>query len=339
MKNRYYWLLALLGLFTYSCTQEEIIPEKQEAKKIEFSSYVHTKAALSGMDSLRARGFNVTAAFTGDDDMSSTARMDFLRDEHVTYNPTSSNWEYANTKFWPASPTEKISFFALAGFASYIVFNNYVGYPSFNYIIPDNHEDQVDVAAAVLTDVQRPAVGEKVIFDFEHVFSAIVFEMKTDYTQGDIILNRVTIDLTELYNSGEFVYGDTFADSDWTLGTSKFTNSSDVLFNGDLTLNTTDFQPVITNDLDNFLIVMPQNIPDNTVRVRFKFSIQKPGEPLETGYVAEEYIPADNLTKGTMHFYQITLYVQDILDNNYSVQFGSTTVSDWNQSTVEYPTN
>ncbi len=106
---------------------------EQVSQGVVFDAYINRTAtrsgatgtlALSGTPSLQVNGFGVLAYGTGEQFYSQLAIPDFMYNEHVVWNSTTSLWEYTPIKYWPNGEGEAtgvsgllpsyVSFFAYA---------------------------------------------------------------------------------------------------------------------------------------------------------------------------------------------------------------------------------
>ena len=117
MKTKSLFLLTITMLALAACSENEITEQNPEVNKpIGFDTYasVQTRGIEADIELLKGDGIGVMAYQTTGDYSTTGAKSEFMNKESVDWNNTTSKWEYAPVKFWPAGTDEKVSFFAYA---------------------------------------------------------------------------------------------------------------------------------------------------------------------------------------------------------------------------------
>ncbi len=200
-------LLALLA--AASCAElEQPVPEETS---IAFSAVVSgdmpaTRASgmISNDADLQDEGFGVFGCYTGLHNYSeSDASSSFMYNQQVEWVSGDSRWEYDPVKYWPGEEGHKVSFFAYAPYSagdgtgcipSYVRYQE-KGDPWIMYRIADNVDDQVDLLyAAPLLDQTRPAVNERLEFNFKHALACVGEKVTLDCSDALVTRQKSDVD-------------------------------------------------------------------------------------------------------------------------------------------------
>ena len=142
---------------------------------------------------LRQTGFGVTAYTTGETYYAAGQTKylpNFMYNQRVTYDPTSSSWSYAPLVYWPEGKT---SFFAYApyqqdaserltamnGSNSFPGGNSYKGDPTVTYSVAGDPTKSVDLLWATNTEglpwlnQVKPTVSSRLTFYFRHALAKV----------------------------------------------------------------------------------------------------------------------------------------------------------------------
>ena len=213
-KCRIFAVLLLALLASASCTEMEQ-PVREETP-ISFSAVVSgdmpaTKAeGMIDESRLKAAGFGVFGCYTGlyrysESDVNSS----FMYNQKVKWVSGDGRWEYEPVKYWPGEEDHYVSFFAYAPYSpgdgtgcipSYVRYQE-TGDPWILYRIADRIADQVDLLYATpLLDQTRPAVNERLEFNFKHALACVgeKVTVSTNVTNSNYVihLKEVSIDYT-----------------------------------------------------------------------------------------------------------------------------------------------
>lgn len=200
-------LLALLaGQACHDFRQEELYPISFRAVVSE-STPLTRAANMTGEAELQASGFGVFGCYTGLHNYAeSTVAPDFMYNQRLDW--ISGHWEYAPLKYWPGEEGHHVSFFA---YAPYSDGSNpcipscsrlqEAGDPWILYRLSDDVAGQVDLLyAEPVLDCLRPAVGDKVGFNFKHALACVGENVSVSSSSSgsgyEIRLKEVTIDYT-----------------------------------------------------------------------------------------------------------------------------------------------
>lgn len=193
--------LFLLGMvtagFAASCSSDDsfVSPETNDSSAIEFGTYVahsvESRAGTKGDMDLEhlKKGFGVFAYHKVGAGYSTGLKPNFMYNQQVTYQ--TSKWVYAPVKYWPNNPSEKVSFFAYApyvetvssdnveGITKIAPANNGTGDPIISYKVSDDATKVVDlVYDNTQKDKEKPAVGDKIKFQFKHALCKLQFNVQ-----------------------------------------------------------------------------------------------------------------------------------------------------------------
>lgn len=141
-------------------------------------------------------GFGVFGCYTGLHKYGdSNVHPDFMYNEHVTSDDDGATWTYSPIKYWPNGEGEVtgvtgevphyVSFFAYAPYTDFATGDvgycipstgqqGEIGNPWLTYRIHPDVAKQVDLlCASPLLDQTKPAIGEKLHFQFEHALACV----------------------------------------------------------------------------------------------------------------------------------------------------------------------
>lgn len=196
---------------------------------IKFGTYLgrdaQTKGTVFDQDSLK-HGFGASAFYTGQLLIADWHRTDaafggpnFMRNQKVSYNATTGNWEYSPIKYWPTMEGDKITFFAYAPYATqannYGFSSNYDHFTNMNYsllfTLQKDADRMVDFVAAAAYNQTFAANGNgnKVVFNFIHTLSRISFSAKTSEALAEgthIVLRNAELLPEGFYRRGMYYF-------------------------------------------------------------------------------------------------------------------------------------
>lgn len=216
MKKKSLWaIIALAGLTISSCTNDEVIPNTSVDNAIEFGTYLgrdaQTRASVFGNDVMKTAGFGVYAYYTAQTAWESYASKNlpnFMNNTKVTWNSTSSKWEYTPVKYWPNNTNDKVSFFAYAPWQendrnrnSNITLNQ--GAASLDFKVQNDVTKQTDLtwSATEHMDETKQSIDGQVDFLFKHALARIDFTLQAAVDQaaaGGTIAEGTTITLKKI---------------------------------------------------------------------------------------------------------------------------------------------
>ena len=228
-KIMFFSLLAGAMLAGCSSSDLETTYEKEVLQHreipVEFNTFLgnsaNTRAGETGIlttDALKAaasQGFGVFAYYTDGTGYSPSATPNFMYNEQVKFNNTTTNWEYAPVKYWPNefSTTatdgvpvdgnlDKLTFFAYApwvgktdntnavladmgnsGITNFSA-NNAAGDPTITYTVAEDAGESVDLlwasnASTELKDLTKPTTSSKVNFTFNHALARLGLKIRS----------------------------------------------------------------------------------------------------------------------------------------------------------------
>jgi hypothetical protein len=201
--RKVYFLAAAVAatLSVASCATSEVIDSElttDEATPIGFGTFLDRvsrgsaaaspKANVVGVPELKASGagFKVFAYYTAGVDWETyksgaPETANFMDNFNVAWNSTA--WEYAPLRYWPRTSNdewENLTFFAYSTPTGTTAAGQQNNNPKIHFITEETASTQVDLVAAVATDVTKASGNGKVDFDFKHILSKIGFKTKFD---------------------------------------------------------------------------------------------------------------------------------------------------------------
>lgn len=206
MKKVYFLAAAAAAaLSVASCATSEVVDSElaaADATPIGFSTFLDRvsrgaaaaspKASVLTTDNIKDAGFTVLAYYTGEDNWttyvsSAPADPNFMDDQAVTWNGTSTAWEYSPPKYWPRKDNnnwEKLTFFAHSTATGASADGASNSNPVITFTTQETAAAQVDLLAAVLPNVTKASNDGKVEFAFNHILSKIGFSIRLAESYG-----------------------------------------------------------------------------------------------------------------------------------------------------------
>ena len=194
MKTKDLWM-AIAAFAVAGCSQNEITeinPETNPA--IGFSVYTgtQTKGTVTNNEvtgtGIKAKGFGILAYYTNDNGFATSTSShtpNFMYNQKVEWKTSPDRWEYTPVKYWPNTPSEKLSFFAYApyeekpaGGTNYIKLSEQTtgGYPTITFTLQDVANNMTDLVVADAKDKKKE--DGSVSFTMAHVLSRALFQAK-----------------------------------------------------------------------------------------------------------------------------------------------------------------
>ena len=223
--KKYYLIISAMALMMAACTESAEFENDSRTSvndskvEVNFGSYVGkgTRAGATGVlttNELKTTGFGVMASYTNTTAWASATgeakQSNFMYNEGITWN--GSTWTYATTKYWPNDPALKISFFAYAPYVETAngesgitaIDDASVEDPKISYKLdPANF---VDLLWADAIDQSRMTNGNRVSFNFKHIVSKFMGDVKAKISKEELAgLNDpiVTIEKIIVENSDD----------------------------------------------------------------------------------------------------------------------------------------
>lgn len=203
--------LAVASLMLAACSSADEVatapaatPEAGETP-INFGAYMNRTTTRGGYEGELttpllqgvADGFGVMAYYTDNQPYNPNAIPNFMYNQQVTYD--TDHWTYSPLKYWPnefgaaatSTGLDRLSFFAYAPYTEVNPVTGYAltnpeygiigmtrstenGYPKVRYVASFNPSQRVDLCwAAPNRDAVKPAVDDKVEFNFKHALASL----------------------------------------------------------------------------------------------------------------------------------------------------------------------
>ena len=252
--SRHIFSLLSAALLIVACAEEERLDSDvttyvsgQTPVAFSIAQSTVTRTATGTIDdlpTLQSKGFGVFGCYTGLHDYANTSvSPDFMYNQQVEYNSSTSHWEYTPLKYWPIkgdAQVAKVSFFAYAPYADPATSPCITGLspaseqgdPYLIYRLAPTASQQVDLLFATpLYDQQCPSdattpvtfsfrhalacIGDKVAIECTDELAALLkSEIGEDVTKVELLLNRVDINYT-LTNKGKLVLSGNGMQANW----------------------------------------------------------------------------------------------------------------------------
>lgn len=241
--------LMATAMFAASCTKDEVINKNvKPANSIGIDiSTGKTRAAIVDLGALKAsNGFGVYATATS---IGLTGNYVYI--DNKIYKFDGSNWAWdGGDAMWPITNNYPMDFYAY-----YPTGTTLTSALTAEHTIAATPATQVDILAALKTNVMsRPSSGN-VNMNFKHILSKINFMVKTGNT---VTVEVQSIAIKHVGNKGTFDY----ARQDWTVVPSMFTSDYDFmkapLDNANKFVGATAGLSV--KGSDSYLMLMPQDL-------------------------------------------------------------------------------
>ena len=209
-------VVACAGVEDVVRTPEDTRPA--EPQTVSFGAYVNRSTTRGGyqgtlsLESLKLDGvgFGVFAYYTDNHVYSQTMLPNFMYNQQVTWDGTTSSWTYTPIKYWPnetgdngATTTDRLSFFAYAPYTAVDISTGRAttnptsgivaltrpsdsGDPVVRYYASWNPSEAVDLCWSNTNnfDKTKPALSETVSFNFQHALSALNVQIDADVDEA-----------------------------------------------------------------------------------------------------------------------------------------------------------
>ena len=209
-KKLFLGLLAAAAVSFTACQKDEVISEMPQDEAISFNTYLgrgaQTKGSVIETAGLQTAGFGVYAYYTGQNDITNTkfsTAPDFMNNVKVSYSGTA--WGYTDTKYWPNTEGDKISFYAYGPYdenttnAISVEATNTA--PTLTYTVDGDVTKHMDVLFTPAQENQTKENGS-VDMTFYHALSRIGFTVQASGTYSEVITLK-SVKLTgKFYESG-----------------------------------------------------------------------------------------------------------------------------------------
>lgn len=228
MNTKLYFVSALASMALLSgCSDNELasVETSQEKTPIGFhtvGNQMGSRATIIKPGNMTSTDFRVFA-FSQKSAEDTSDDIQFMGDKTNDYGHTGivinhkkGNWDYANAedlRYWPEST--KLNFYAISP-ASFVddMLSNFgwnitkdtktITYSSCDEYINNHGAINYDVMYAVAKDQTKNLNSGKVMFNFKHILSQIVFQAKTQYEGMQVEIKNIKIH--NLYFSGKFTF-------------------------------------------------------------------------------------------------------------------------------------
>lgn len=219
--KKYFIFAAIAAIvMSASCAKNETFVKMTDQDAVFFGAYSGRTITKAGptddmnLDALKQHGFGVFATYTGtdafEDDAIAGATDDFMYNQKVAFDTTTTSWVYSPIKYWPnptngqAADDQKVSFFAYAPYADPGAAEIY-GVTGFS-------------KAVALDNPADPADTTKHVHDFVHyTFSKdsanvdLMWGYKAKDTSTDPVTYTINNNLTRTTDKIRFVFQHLFA--------------------------------------------------------------------------------------------------------------------------------
>lgn len=326
-------LLAVATLSLTSCT-EEIFNEdsKTDSNQIGFQTIIgknqSTKATELDLNGLKTSGFVVNAYSTNNSNTNvdgDTYYYNFAENLRVTWE--NDMWNYAGNLYWPSGSS--LTFFAVGGDDVTNWTAERPSFPSFDYTISTNPEEQKDLVSSIHAN---RGLGGEAELDFKHILTQINFEIKGQ--DADFNYNVKKIEIIRVNGMGKYTYNS--GKGSWTPINS---GTEYTYFSNNTTPKVatgTNFTTFATGT--NALMLLPQNfegpyMQNQDPRILVTYNVtNSQGQIIENEKVANAPIPWESEWKiGTKINYKLTLPT-----SASRISF-SAEVSNWETGTPVFP--
>ena len=303
---------AAAAIMMVSCSNDQVVSKMPQDNAINFGMYfgrdAQSRAAIMGLDDLKAQSFGVFAYYTDNGDyVEGTSKPNFMFDQIVTWNGTDA-WTYSPLKYWPNETTDKLSFFAyaphttqeptgsieLAGFT-----NTTASAPVLKYTLADNLADHVDLLwAAPVENKTKQTTTEKVHFIFKHALSRIgfksvaVIDESSNDANGDIddgthtnpLDGNTKITLKSIKLIGKFYQGGTLnlKNGEWTNYVDPAATAREYNWTTFANSDVTTTKTVVLKNED-YLTVLPHT-SSQQIQIEVVYTVKTTDASLADGY-------------------------------------------------------
>ncbi|MFI3263245.1 MAG: fimbrillin family protein [Rikenellaceae bacterium] len=253
MKQFKHILYIIIILAILSCEKTNLNDSNDNQQLMTFNSSVEsTKAFQADSAVLKdVYGEFSVATFLASDD-----KTHYYSDV-VSY--TGSLWSSGATRYWPVG--NNLDMFAYSPIKDFIVIEDSETYADYSLVFtsPSAIDDQIDLLAITITNQAYENTNGIVDLKFKHILSSVKFSIgftESDVTLEKIAINYVNIEKQRTYN---------FAKEEWGNSENEYFDSTDglptyIIVDENKTTADTDTDPIIFDDIDNQLMIIPQPI-------------------------------------------------------------------------------
>ena len=185
---------------------------QEQPQAVDFNAYVNRSTTRGGyggelgLDQLKSEGFGVYAYYTDNHQYNQMSLPNFMFNQQVKWDNNTSKWTYSPMKYWPNETgknaiSTSIDYLTFFVYAPYTAVDNVTGCalsdtetgiirlshanengdPLVTYRVSFVPANRVDLCWAVPTlNKTKPALSEKVNFNFQHALSALNVQIDTD---------------------------------------------------------------------------------------------------------------------------------------------------------------
>ncbi len=288
MKRKlFFGLLAAAAVTFTACQKDEVLSQLPQDNEISFNTYLgrdaQVKGAIVEADSLKKHGFGVLAYYTGStaaEDYEFPATPNFMNNIKVYYQ--GSAWKYDNTKYWPNTDAEKISFYAYgpyddptAGASNAITVTTAVRQkPVLEYTVYEDITKHMDVLfTPAQEDSTKTSKNGTIAMQFSHALSRIEFEVKTtaDYSgTATITLNSVSLK-GKFYPSGTLNLGGSNIDWNEATAVDKTFTIDETGDTRNVTTTERTVQPTADGNTE-YIMIIPQEFAQSALSMSISYN-------------------------------------------------------------------
>ncbi|MBE9488613.1 MAG: fimbrillin family protein [Bacteroidetes bacterium] len=311
---------SLLAIATFSsCSKNETLNVNKTQNEIGFNAYTNspTKAEIissTNFNEFNVYGYRTTDAYNGEGDL-----IPYFKNLGITREDENRPWTHADKYYWPIND-EKLQFFAISPLNELVTNYNISSesYPSFNYTIGTEGDNQKDLIVSNLLNQEKPNEGGEINLNFKHVLSQINFSLKGEVDNFEYKITK--IELQYVKNSGKFTFDETSGVWSDQAGTTTYThNLTDFIIKG------TTLTPL--NDIDKTFILLPQTTTKNA-KIKVTYSVIETATNTEIFNSSKEVnVSSTTWAKNSNIRYNLTLPV-----GGEEMTF-TAEINDWNKET------
>ena len=263
---------AVAALAITGCSQNEEIEKAAKTAEIGFNAIVKntTRAAVTNIKNLG--NFKVHSYITGTTFGGSTELGTAYMNGVLFETEDNTTWTTSDTKtyYWPSETTKSVQFFAypstlISDFS--IPDTGTAGYPSFNYTVDNEADEQGDLVVAYESNKTATSEGVnagKLTLNFKHILSRINFAYIPGNTNLTYTVTAVKIDDIK-GGTAKYTFSASNGAWDVTSGTSKeytytVTQSSNVVENKSY---------YMLGGEDASLMLFPQDVAKKVITVTY----------------------------------------------------------------------
>lgn len=294
-------LLAIAAVATItSCSQNEELEMQGTNNEIKVGTVVRKSTRATDLDNAGFTSFTLSSFIVEADQNYETTGLGDPYMDGVTYSGGQGKWTASGKYYWPTG--KNVQFFGYSDGSDLTA--PQTGYPTLSFTIGAGSDVQKDLVVAALSSA-KPENNVNVQLSFKHILTKVNFSYKPE--------DGYTYDIKALSIKGlkggtaTYTFANDPANGKWSEG-----SGSDVSYDYTLAVSDTPTDGYYTlGEAGSSLMLLPQTIADNTVKISISYEVLREGGYTYTATNKVVDIPASVWGIGQSIRYKLSLPAGD----------------------------